>query len=163
MLKTLGVRQQNIVPEFLRPANNASAFGLSIQHLLGQISVRHLADASIPPKHALVHLIQLSTEVCLLHYICAIIVVQLSAGSRRASNRRSMQRFGAVSSQRTAVQQPVRVHTGSTAGPVPRWFTGHLGDQQLQQLVADLTPPEGHLLRIPCQQFMQLVRPMTAA
>ena len=49
-VQTLGVRQQNIVPDFLRPSNNTSAFNLSIQHLLGQSSIRHSAHMPKSPK-----------------------------------------------------------------------------------------------------------------
>ena len=49
-VQALGVRQQNIIPDFPRPSNNTSAFDLSIQHLLGQPSVRHSADMTEPPK-----------------------------------------------------------------------------------------------------------------
>ena len=49
-VQALGVRQQNIIPDFLRPSNNTSAFDLSIQHLLGQSSVRHSAHMTKPPK-----------------------------------------------------------------------------------------------------------------
>ena len=49
-VQALGVRQTNIIPDFPRPSNNTSAFDLSIQHLLGQSSVRHSAHMTKSPK-----------------------------------------------------------------------------------------------------------------
>ena len=51
--QTVGVRQQDIVPDFSGPTNNTSNIVLSIQHLLEQACIMHPLDMAIPPKHLL--------------------------------------------------------------------------------------------------------------
>ena len=89
----------------------------------------------------------------------SIVLVQLSGGSRKASNRGSMQTSGGVLCQRSAALGRVRARRGSMLTLALSRSTGRPGAQLLQRLGvdSDLTIyPSAHLQRTQHQQLLQL-------